>query len=65
MMSKNTAALAVVLLGLVPTVFGPMVLRLNNSDLIFGLSSDFWGGFVMSAAVGCMLVLLASLKSLR
>jgi hypothetical protein len=62
-MKKSSLAALVAVLGLLVVVFSQLLLKINNDSFAFGLSSDFWGGFVISAGVGLMLVLLSVLYS--
>ena len=58
---KNFSLAAIVpIIGLIPTVIAPIIARNNSSDFLFGLSSDYWAGFIGAAGVGIMLVVLAA-----
>ncbi len=60
-MKKSSIVVTVVLLGLIPTIYAPILSRINSSSFLFGLSSDFWAGFSMSATLGIMLLLIGML----
>ncbi|MBB5211955.1 hypothetical protein HNQ53_002180 [Microbulbifer hydrolyticus] len=58
-MRNFSLAALVPIIGLIPTVIAPIVARSNSSDFLFGLSSDYWAGFIGAAGVGMMLVVLS------
>ncbi|WP_226666193.1 hypothetical protein [Microbulbifer aggregans] len=60
-MKKSNKAALVAVIGMLATTSSQVILRGNSENFAFGLSSDFWGGFIMSAGLGIMLVLLATL----
>ncbi|WP_143735446.1 hypothetical protein [Microbulbifer mangrovi] len=60
-MKKSNKAALVAVIGMLATTSSQLILRENRENFAIGLSSDFWGGFVVSAGFGLMLVLLATL----
>ncbi|WP_226669280.1 hypothetical protein [Microbulbifer aggregans] len=57
-MKKASIAVLVPVLGVLAAVCSQIVLKANSGNFAFGLSSDFWGGFVISAGIGLMVVML-------
>ncbi|WOX07171.1 hypothetical protein [Microbulbifer pacificus] len=62
-MKKSSITTLVAVLGLITAVLSQLILKIDSGNFAFGLSSDFWGGFVISAGIGLMLVLLSVLYS--
>lgn len=62
-MKKSSITTLVAVLGLLTAVLSQIILNVDNGNFAFGLSSDFWGGFVISAGIGLMLVLMSLLYS--
>ena len=58
-MKKFSLAAIVPIIGLIPAVIPPIIARSNSIDFLFGLSSDYWAGFIGAAGVGMMLVVLS------